>query len=121
MSVAYVSASMSDPRYRPRRYSAEPSVFGKARAIAWLPVPPGSEDQHLAAQMQHVYAVAIATEAKSRYGSLKGYARAVDVDYQRLAKILRGEAVMRLEDIASARLHLGPAIPFGPPPGDESS
>jgi len=108
---------MSDPRYRPRRYTSEPFAFGKAATIAWLPVPLGSEDQHLAAQMQHFYARAIATEAKRRYGSLKGYALAVSVDYQRLTKILRGEAVMRLEDIASARLHLGPTIPVVSRPG----
>jgi len=116
MDGAYVSRIVSDPRYRPRRYTSEPSVFGKAATIAWLPAPSGSEDQHLAAKMQHFWARAIATEAKRRHGSIKGYAQAVGVDYQRLTKILRGEAVMRLEDIASARLHLGSAIPLGSPP-----
>lgn len=105
---------MSDPRYRPRRYTSEPDVFGKGATIDWLPAAPGTEEQHLAAQMQHCWAVAITTEVKSRYGSLKGYAKAANVDYQRLTKILRGDAVMRLEDIASARLHLGVAVALGP-------
>lgn len=114
MEVAYPDELMSDPRYRPRRYTSEPAAFGKAANIQWGPVASGSEDQADAAKMQHFYAKVIADEAKRQYGSIKRYARVAGVDYQRLTKILRGEAVMRFEDIASARRQLGDAIPFPP-------
>lgn len=106
---------MSDDRYRPRTYTTEPAAFGKAATIAWPSVPRSGEARLLAAQVQHHCAVAITREAKAQYVTLKKYARRAGVDYQRLTKILRGEAVMRLEDMANARLHLGDAIPFGHP------
>lgn len=60
--------------------------------------------------MQNAYAVAIRAEVRRHYSSLKEYAQTAGVDYQRLTKMLRGEAIMRLEDIASAHRHLGITI-----------
>lgn len=111
MSVIYAAERVSDPRFRPHQFTSEPDAFGKAAIITWLPAGPGGEDQLMASQFQHTYAVAIRAEARRRYGSLKEYAKAAGVDYQRLTKLLRGEAIMRLEDVASARRHLGAAIP----------
>lgn len=108
-----VSEPMPDPRNRPSRYTSEPYVFGKAATIAWLPAAPGTKEQLLAAQMQHYLALAINTAAKSRYGSLTVYAKVANVKYRRLTRILRGDVVMRLEDIASARRHLGIDVSFG--------
>lgn len=91
------------PRYHPRRYSAEPKGFGKVSSIRWRSVEPGTEDQHLAAKIQHSWAVQISRAADERYGSLKAYAQTAGVSYDRLARVIRGEEIMRLEDIATAR------------------
>jgi hypothetical protein len=103
---------MSTPRFHPRCYTAEPGVFGKARMIRWCQTASGpDETQLIASQIQHAYAVKIRELAVRRYGDLKRYADATDTDYQRLAKVLRGEAIMRLEDIADAHRHLGISLP----------
>ncbi len=65
----------------------------------------------MASQIQHAYAVAIRAAAKKCFGNVKSYATATDANYQRLAKVLRGEAIMRLEDIAAAHLYLGIPLP----------
>lgn len=37
-------------------------------------------------------------------GSVKGLATAAGVSYDRMARVLRGDAIMRLEDVAAADL-----------------
>ena len=61
----------------------------------------------LAFLMQHRYAVRIAKRSRTKYGSLKGYAEAAGLNYDRLSKIIRGEALMRFEDLANAERMLG--------------
>jgi hypothetical protein len=102
---------MSNPRFRPREHTSEPRAFGRAERLQWLPPQPGGEDQLVAAQIQHTYAVAITKTALRRYSNLKAYAEAAGIDYQRLSKLLSGAAVMRLEDIANAHRHLGLSLP----------
>lgn len=105
---------MSTPRFQPRRYSTEPDVFGKARHIEWRDLSSGDEGvQLVASQIQHDFAVAIRDAVRTAgYSGIKAYAQATGADYQRLSKVLRGEAIMRLEDIADAHLHLGIAVPL---------
>ena len=113
VTLTYASEPMSAPRFQPRRYTDEPQVFGKARNITWR-VAGSDHDatQLVASQMQHDYAVAIRYAiADSPYRTVKGYAQATGADYQRLSKVLRGEAIMRLEDIADAHRHLGVLLP----------
>jgi hypothetical protein len=103
---------MSTPRFHPRCYTVEPGVFGKARMIGWCQATSAEDETKLmASQIQHAYAVRIRDLAVDRYGDLKSYADATGTDYQRLAKVLRGEAIMRLEDIAEAHRHLGVPLP----------
>ena len=99
--------AVTQPRFRPRRYTLEPKAFGKARSIRWVEPNPGTEDQHAAAQMQHEWAVAINEAAIRNYGSLKRYTDENELPYDRLTRILRGDEIMRLEDIATAQRLLG--------------
>ncbi len=96
---------MSDPRFRPREYCAEPAAYGKANVVSWI----GDADQQRAeaARLQHECAVRIRTAAMARFGSVGRYAEAIGQTPDRLRKVLRGEAVMQLEDLAAARIHLG--------------
>lgn len=57
--------------------------------------------------MQHAYAVVIRKKARADYSSIKGYATACGVSYDRMTKVLRGEALMRLDDIGQGQHLLG--------------
>jgi len=111
MGSVIVRGRMGNPRYVPKRYTDEPKEFGRARAVTWKPVEPGSEDQRRAAQIQHEWAVQIRREAATKYGSLAKYAEATELSYDRLIKVLSGREIMRLEDIAQAERLLGVKAP----------
>lgn len=111
MQGVIVAGRMGNPRYVPKRYTDEPKEFGRARAVTWKPVQPGSEDQRRAAQIQHDWAVQIRRAADARYGSLAKYAEATDLSYDRLIKVMSGREIMRLEDIAQAERLLGVKAP----------
>ena len=102
-----IPPEMTNPRFQPRRYPADSRAFGRTEQIDWVPVQPGTEDQHLASQFQHDWVVLIRLAARRKYGSLKGYANATGQNYNRVARVMRGEAIMRLEDIAVADRTLG--------------
>ncbi len=99
-------------KYRPRGYADEPALFGKTDKIGWNPAPPGEEPLLVAAQQQHRVSMLIAEQISQQYGSVQRYAQAIGIDYQRFTKMLRGVALMRLEDVTTARLHLGTTIPL---------
>ena len=100
---------MTAPRFIPRQYCAVPSEFGHAKEVAWRR-PSGSSDdldQWSAARMQHAVAVAIREALASRGLTLDQYAEVSGMNRTRLGRLLRGDIVMRLEDIANARRNLG--------------
>ena len=130
------------PRYCPRDYCAEPESFGYARTVRWIPqTDERSKALCIAAQMQHVYAVRIRQRAKlldqqakdaakaRRQSSdlpaevaagvpgkaLKVLAAKSGTSYPRLLRALRGEVVLRLDDIAWADLVLGQISEFTQP------
>lgn len=111
MSVATASADeipVSDPRFRPRRYTTEPAAFGKAETIKWREGRTEEESDRIqVSQWQHMYAVRIARQAVRKHGTLKAYAVANDLNYDRLSKVVRGDALMRFEDLAVAERLLG--------------
>ena len=74
---------------------------------------PGEETQQRTARMQHLWAVEITRAATARYGTLKKYADAAGISYDRLTRVVRGEEIMRLEDIAKASAHLAIRVPAG--------
>jgi len=104
---------VSDPRFKPRSYTLDPKGFGKVAQLRWREVTDPTEDtQLITARVQHDFAYAI-TEAvaNSPHRTVKAYAHATGTDYQRLTRILRGDAIMRLEDIADAHRNLGIPLP----------
>jgi len=111
MEGIIVRGRIGSQRYVPKQYTEEPKVFGAAKTLEWKPVQPGTEDQHRAAQLQHIWAVRIRRAAEKKYGSLRKYAAATGLSYDRLTKVLNGREVMRLEDIAQAERLLGVQVP----------
>jgi hypothetical protein len=120
---------MSEPRYEPREFCAEPLAFGKAATVRWKP----AKDERSfaltrAARLQHAYAVRIRSRAKAiaagQVTAKQGFPLAAlpgqdpkaalimlanksGTSYARLLRCLRGEVVMRLDDLAWADLVLG--------------
>ena len=99
--------AVSNPRFQPRDY-ASGSDFGMYAGIGWKKSVSDKEcDRIDAARLQHMYAVAIRSKARARFKTVRAYADTCGVSYDRMAKVLRGEAIMRLEDIAQAERILG--------------
>lgn len=98
---------MSNPRFHPNSFTDEPLAFGKAQVIKWKDVPLQEADRLLAAQIQHSLACLISKQARAKYGSLRAYAETAGLNYDRLVKVLRGEHLLRLEDLAAAERHIG--------------
>lgn len=99
---------MSNPRFRPRNYVQGANGFGGYGEVDWIvPRSDDEADRLMAAQMQHRFARQIRRSAGAQYGSVRAYADNHGLSYDRLAKLLRGETLMRLEDIAQADRLLG--------------
>lgn len=97
---------MTNPRFRPARYTTEPKLFGRARVIEWK--APGEHElvQLVAAQLQHDLAFQIRERLNFGTLTIRDYATNAEISYQRLTRILRGTELMRIEDIATAMIHL---------------
>ena len=103
---------MSNPSYQPKSFSTEPLQFGKSLHIGWKPVEPGTEELHLAARIQHEQCVAIHRAVIERYSyrRLKGYTTTIGRQYEQFRRIMRGDAVLHLRDLAEAKLHFGDSL-----------
>ena len=104
---------MSSPRFKPRRCASAPHMFGVTEQIEWNEDARSDyeRDRLAAAKLQHQFAVIIRAKAKTKFKSVAKYAEAAGVPYDRIGKVLRGEAIMRLEDIAQAERLLGVILP----------
>jgi len=97
---------MPNPRYVPRLLSLEPLDFGQKAGLLWL-----KEDDLLAedvdylgaAKLQHAFALLVGERIRRRFNSVTDYASFAGVNYPRLARILRGDVILRLEDVANAQ------------------
>ena len=99
---------MDTSRFEPRQWCLAPSMFGKSDSITWIrPQSKASAGRFAAAYMQHAYCWAIRKHAIEQVGSVKGYAAKAELPYDRLARVLRGQAPLRFEDVGVARTHLG--------------
>lgn len=101
---------MSDPRFQPRLMAvpSERYRFGKVVEISWLEGSTKLEGKQIAtARLQHDLAVKIMRRLRNMGQNIRGYAELADVSYDRMAKVLRGEALMRLEDVTDAEQILG--------------
>lgn len=101
---------MSDPKYRPRDWVApqDRQLFGKTEQISWLEGTSAVEVSRIdASKLQHALAVRIRRRLREKGYTIRTYAERAGISYDRMAKVYRGEAVMRLEDLADAELILG--------------
>jgi hypothetical protein len=105
---------MSDPRYRPRDWAVEPALFGVGMDIKWGDDVNVQSDfaQRGASALQHDVAVSVRNRLRDRPRrmSLKRLAAETEISYDRLSRLLRGEVVMRLEDIAAMEAVLGALV-----------
>lgn len=116
---------MSNPRYVPRDCAVEPKLFGRAGDFEWkslgeitamYPHLADTESRGrgllLAAGLQHRYARRIRHRLQATRTTLKSYVADAGVGYDRMVKVLRGSAVLRLEDIAIADVLIGEVSEF---------
>jgi hypothetical protein len=106
---------MTNPRYRPRDYCLEPELFGKRFELTWREAEERDNAQLAAAQLQHEYACFIRKWTRDNGESLTTYATRAKTKYDRLVKVLRGEAIMRLDDIGMAHFIFNQDIRLGRP------
>lgn len=99
---------MSNPRYIPKGFAADPTEFGKRDRILWAsPEDETSARQCLAAQLQHQFSYRILRRITEAGISIKSYSFMTGQTYDSTVKMLRGDAVMRLDHIATAERLLG--------------
>ena len=104
---------VSDPRYRPRDMTVRVDGFGRHRYVEWRNAEGVSATAKLrAAKMQHHYAIRMRDEIHRRGWSIKEYAKEAATSYDRMLKLLRGDTILRLEDIAMADLLVGNVSEF---------
>lgn len=85
--------------------------FGKVADISWLQGTSESEASQIeAARLQHALALKITGRLRERGHSIRTYADLAGIGYDRMAKVLRGEALMRLEDVSDAERLLGAVV-----------
>lgn len=100
---------MTDPRFRPRSYCVPPQNFGTLLPVKWdAPDELRSDalDQFGAAQWQHARAREIREALKADGLTVTEYAKSQGIDYTRLSRILRGDIIMRVEDMVNAERNL---------------
>lgn len=112
---------MSDPKFVPRDYALNPEIFGRASRIEWKPLGGGGRpsaiemDRAGSAKIQNRFAYLIRTSARQKFGTISAYAAEGGVHHDRLNKMLRGEVLMRFEDLAQAERLLGGVLSAGFP------
>jgi hypothetical protein len=97
---------VADSRYVPRDYALDPHHFGSlTKLVHWREdlTSDADLDRLRAAQAQHRYAGRIRSSIRSTgSGTAKAFAEANRLNYAHLSRMLRGEIIMRLEDVATA-------------------
>jgi hypothetical protein len=98
---------VSSPRFRPRAYCRPEKSFGTDDAIRWLRARSEADaDQLGAARIQHDLARRIRTALRGAELSVETYAQTHGLEPMRLRRLLRGDVIMRLEDVANARRNI---------------
>lgn len=68
--------------------------------------PQAEIDWFRASQMQHMIATKVRRKILSIYESVAEFSRYQEIDYRRLSCLLRGETILKLEDIAELERRL---------------
>jgi hypothetical protein len=101
----------------PKSFSTEPLQFGKSTNIEWKNVESGTAILHLASQIQHQQCVTIlqAVHRDFDYQGLMGYTNAIGRPYEQFRRIMRGDAVIQIRDLAEAKVYFGDTINLNVP------
>lgn len=106
---------MTNPRFRPRAYAEIPVEFGKFERIVWIaPTAVEDQDRLSAARWHHMYACRINKRLRERGATVAQYADMAGSGYDRLSKMLRGDVLIKLEDVAQAERLLGGILKVKP-------
>lgn len=107
---------MSDPRYVPCSWARQPEQFGRRVDVQWRhPSSDGERSELDAVRRQHLVTVRIRRALDEQGRTIRWYARQAGCGYDRMTKLLRGEIVMRLQDITDAERILRLGITFTTP------
>lgn len=107
---------MPSPRYVPRSFAVDPAEFGRAEAVEWRACAPGADAARSGSILQHRIAWQVRRAIRLGSGkTIKGFAYAQQLNYERLTAMLRGEIVMHLDDAAELCDLLELAIGVGRP------
>ena len=92
-------------------------AFGKSLHIGWKHVEPGTEAILIAAQIEFQQCVDIYRGAidKYSYRRLDGFINTIGRPYEQFRRIIRGDAVLQLCDLAEAQLHFGDSLNLNVP------
>lgn len=94
---------MTAPRFVPRSYALSPKDFGASSQIRWRHVDQlGSGDSInlRVAQIHHVLALRIRNAVAASSRTVMELADGMGMNHLRLGRLLRGEIVLRFEDVA---------------------
>ncbi|KGJ72859.1 hypothetical protein GY21_12435 [Cryobacterium roopkundense] len=106
---------MAYSKYVPAHYAHSKWMFGRGRKTTF---PPVDGPLGWASEMQHLYAMRIRDAIAQKGWTVVVYAEKAGCTADHMFKLLRGEAILKLEDIALADQLLGPVSEFaraGPP------
>lgn len=105
---------MGNPKFKPRDWAVDPDLFGRSAAIEWKR-PSGEIElrEQFAARVQNLWASRIRARLRLRKIKISAYAARTGKGYDRLSKVLRGDVLMRIEDIADAEFLLDGGIVTG--------
>jgi predicted transcriptional regulator len=76
-----------------------PRDFGRKRSPAFIEENPGNSRSVLGAMAQHAFAKETHSALDERGINIGDLSAATGLEYQRLTRVLRGSATMRIEDI----------------------
>ncbi|GEC74190.1 hypothetical protein GCM10010213_03360 [Microbacterium maritypicum] len=109
---------MSDPRYVPRDFLIEPRDFGRSPSPRWQRAEDDWTLEKRAqldasiSQHQISYGVRERYMQKPRMTKITDLAVELEVEYYRLQKMLSGQIVMQMVDLARLRLLIGPRLDY---------
>ncbi|MFJ3473459.1 hypothetical protein ACIPJ1_11030 [Microbacterium maritypicum] len=109
---------MSTPRYVPRDFLAEPRDFGRRPSPQWNLIEDGWTLEKRAqldasiSQHQISYGVREIYMQKPHITKITDLAEELEIEYNRLQKMLGGLIIMQMVDLARLRLLVGPRLDY---------
>lgn len=118
---------MANPRYQPKELLTAKTRrdFGRSDDIEWQTRVTKKSNRRLATKsefgaslLQHELAMWMREAMHFKRISIRDYSKLTGESTDRIGKLLRGDIVMRLTDVADARTYLGLKVELQPSPSD---